>query len=108
MGNHYPVFTRQWVEKIILTEFPNVRFVLQCNRQCPALLKCPEARAADMVKLAITASDGMDNIKIIYKPAQLISIQIEDFTKSERDIRVFSSVDDVLVELYTINPWIIF
>lgn len=108
LENHYPVFTRQWLKERILTELPNVKSVLQRNRRCPSLLYCPQACEADMVESAITAVDGMDNMRIIYKAAQLIRKQIEDFPVTEGDMRVSSSVDDVPVELYTIIRWIMF
>lgn len=37
LGNHNPVFTRQWLKERILTQLSNVRSVLQSNRAAPVV-----------------------------------------------------------------------
>ena len=69
---------------------------------------CPEACESEMVQCAIT--DDTNNMRNLYKSAQLVRQSIETFIThkpSQGSITVSSTVEDVPVELYTVVSWII-
>ncbi|KAJ8364290.1 hypothetical protein SKAU_G00131210 [Synaphobranchus kaupii] len=110
MENHFPAFTRVWLKDKILTELPSVKSVLQKNRRKPAVLYSLDACEEDMVHSGITSDDNdMDNMKTIFKTAQIIRKSIADFKKEKpaNVIPVSSNTNDVPSELYTMIRWII-
>ena len=109
MENHFPAFTRWWLKEKILTELPSVKSVLQKNRRKPAVLYSPDACEEDMIHSVITSDDNdMDNMKTIFKAAQIIRKSIADFKKEKpaNVIPVSSNTNDVPSELYTMIRWI--
>ena len=58
-----------------------------------------------MVHAAITGND-MDNLRMIYKSADIIRRSFRDFTCTRNPMQVSSTIDDVPIELYTLLRWI--
>ncbi len=108
LANHSPAYTRQWLKDKVMAELPSIRSVLQKDRRNAAVLYSPAACEADMVPSAIVTGE-VDNMKCIYKSAQLIRLTINHFSKagkSQGNITVSSTLDDVPAELYTLIHWI--
>lgn len=109
LPNHKPTYNRHWLKEKILSELPAVKHVLQANRRKPGVLYCPDACEAEMVQCAI-ADDTTDDMKALYRAAQLLRQCIENFQKKEspdNPVSVSSTVEDVPVEVYTLMRWII-
>ncbi len=104
LANHSPAYTRQWLKDKVMAELPSIRSVLQKDRRNAPVLYSPAACEADMVQSAIVTGE-VDNMKCIYKSAQLIRQAINNFSKagkSQGNITVSSTLDDVPAELYTL------
>ncbi len=77
-----------------MAELPSIRSVLQKDRRNAAVLYSPAACEADMVQSAIVTGE-VDNMKCIYKSAQLIRQAINNFSKagkSQGNITVSSTL----------------
>ncbi len=94
LANHSPAYTRQWLKDKVMAELPSIRSVLQKDRRNAAVLYSPAACEADMVQSAIVTGE-VDNMKCIYKSAQLIRQAINNFSKagkSQGNITVSSTL----------------
>ena len=109
--NHYPVFTRRWLKQYILSELPAVKSVLQKDRKKPALLYNPTACEEDIVHSVITGASNMENMKTVFKAAQIIRQSITNFntdnSTAHQDIPVSSSISCVPAELYSLMRWVL-
>ncbi len=104
LANHSPAYTRQWLKDKVMAELPSIRSVLQKDRRNAPVLYSPAACEADMVQSAIVTGE-VDNMKCIYKSAQLIRQAINNFSKagkSQGNITISSTLNDVPAELYTL------
>ncbi len=92
-----------------MAELPSIRSVLLKDRRNAAVLYSPAACEADMVQSAIVTGE-VDNMKCIYKSAQQIRQAINNFSKagkSQGNITISSTLDDIPAELYTLTYWIL-
>ena len=109
MANHFPAFTRQWLKDKICTELPSVKSVLQKDRRKSAVVYSPDACNEDMLHSVIKGDYDLNDMKTIFKAAQIIRKTMSDFkrVKTENVIPVSSNIDDVPTELYSMIHWLI-
>jgi len=76
LENHVRTVTRKLLKKIILSELPRVKFVLQKDRRKSGVLYSPEACEEEMVNTAITSND-MGKMKLVYQCAHQVLVALE-------------------------------
>lgn len=111
MAQHCPTFSRKWLKEYILTELPAVTSVLQKDRRKSAVLYNPTACQEDNVHSMIIDAGSMDNMKTVFKAAQIIRQSIVYFNKESvtdnDDIPVSSDTTCVPAELYSLMRWVL-
>ena len=107
--NHVPAYMYT-LKNYILKALPHLKSCLQENRRRSAVLYFPQACEEGMLHSAMKIfGDDEENMKTLYKAAQVLRKTIENFFKSAKDtngIEVTSSIQDVPPELYTMMRWI--
>lgn len=111
LETHVPTLNRKWLKEQILNALPHLKSCLQKDRRKSAVIYSPEACEASMVHCAMEShGNEEDNMKTIYRAAQLIRRSVVNFTKASKDthaIEVNSGIHDVPAELYTMIRWIL-
>jgi hypothetical protein len=82
LATHFLIFTRQWLKEGILSELPSTTSARKKNMRKP-IIYSPKACEKDIVRATLREDNGLDDIKIIYKAAQLVRRSITNFPKTE-------------------------